>query len=48
MIDFCADHNILPEVQLINIQDINEAFDKIKDEEVRFRYVIDMNSLKIN
>ena len=33
---------------MINIQDVNDAFDKIKDEEVRFRYVIDMNSLKLN
>lgn len=48
VIDFCSDHNILPHVQLINIQDINDAFDKIKDEDVRFRYVIDMNSLKLN
>ena len=28
------------------MQDINEAFEKMKDEEVRFRYVIDMASLK--
>lgn len=48
VLEFCADHHILPHVQMINIQDINDAFDKIKDEEVRFRYVIDMNSLKLN
>jgi len=46
VIDFCAEHNILPEVQMIEIDDINDAFDKIKDEEVRFRYVIDMKSLQ--
>jgi alcohol dehydrogenase (NADP+) len=45
-LDFCAKHNILPHVQLINIQDINDAFGKINSEEVRFRYVIDMKSLK--
>ncbi len=46
VLDFCAEHDILPEVQMIKIQDINDAFDKIKNEEVRFRYVIDMQSLK--
>jgi uncharacterized zinc-type alcohol dehydrogenase-like protein len=45
VLDFCAEHQILPHVQLIPIQDVNEAFDQIKDEEVRFRYVIDMASL---
>ncbi len=46
VLDFCAKHHILPHVQLIDIQDINDAFDKINNEEVRFRYVIDMRSLK--
>jgi alcohol dehydrogenase (NADP+) len=46
VLEFCAEHNILPDVELIKIQDINEAFKKLKDEEVRFRYVIDMASLK--
>lgn len=46
VLDFCAAHNILPDVQVIDIQNINEAFSKIKDQDVRFRYVIDMNSLK--
>lgn len=46
VLDFCSTHHILPEVELISIQQINDAFDKIKDEEVRFRYVIDMASLK--
>jgi len=46
VLDFCAEHNILPEVQMIDIETINEAFTKIKDEDVRFRYVIDMQSLK--
>lgn len=46
VLDFCAKHNILPEVEMINIQDINDAFKKMANEEVRFRYVIDMKSLK--
>lgn len=45
VLEFCANHRILPHIQMIDIEDINEAFEKIKDEEVRFRYVIDMKSL---
>ncbi|GAB2772343.1 putative zinc-type alcohol dehydrogenase-like protein [Hymenobacter luteus] len=46
VLDFCAQHHILPEVEMIPIQDINKAFDKMQDEEVHYRYVIDMQSLK--
>ncbi|MGI4834750.1 MAG: NAD(P)-dependent alcohol dehydrogenase [Janthinobacterium lividum] len=46
VLDFCALHHILPETQLIDIQDVNKAYDGMMDEEVRFRYVIDMASLK--
>jgi len=44
VLDLCAEHNILPEVEMISIKDINDAFEKVLDEEVRFRYVIDMNA----
>ncbi|MCL4163349.1 UNVERIFIED_CONTAM: hypothetical protein GTU68_015907, partial [Idotea baltica] len=43
ILDFCAKHQIGPEVQMIPIDKINTAFDKIKKEDVRFRYVIDMS-----
>lgn len=43
ILDFCAKHKIGPEVEMININQVNEAFDKVKHEDVRFRYVIDMN-----
>ena len=46
VLDFCAEHNILPDVEMINIQDINDAYDRMEDEDVRFRFVIDMQSLK--
>ncbi|QJW89905.1 NAD(P)-dependent alcohol dehydrogenase [Spirosoma taeanense] len=46
VLDFCAEHSILPDVELIPIQDINKAFDRMLDNDVRFRYVIDMQSLK--
>ncbi|MDX3911115.1 MAG: zinc-binding dehydrogenase [Sphingobium sp.] len=46
VLDFCAKHGIAPDVQVIPIQDINEAYKKVKSGEVRFRYVIDIASLK--
>lgn len=46
VLDFCAQHGIAPEVEMIDIQDINDALKKMADGEVRFRYVIDMASLK--
>jgi uncharacterized zinc-type alcohol dehydrogenase-like protein len=45
VLDFCATHSIAPEIELINIEDINDAFDKIEKGDVRFRYVINMASL---
>jgi uncharacterized zinc-type alcohol dehydrogenase-like protein len=46
VLDFCAERGIGPDVQIIPIQEINEAFKKVEKGEVRFRYVIDMASLK--
>ena len=46
VLDFCAEHNVTPDVEMIAIQDINDAYKKVEDGDVRFRYVIDMASLK--
>ena len=46
VLDFCAEHRLAPEVEMIPMQDINKAYDQMMDEEVRFRYVIDMASLR--
>jgi uncharacterized zinc-type alcohol dehydrogenase-like protein len=45
ILDFCAKHAIGPDVELINIEDINSAYDKVENGDVRFRYVIDMSSI---
>ena len=45
VLDFCAAHNIGPDIEIIDIQEINDAYKKVIDAEVRFRYVIDMASL---
>jgi len=46
MLDFCATHNITADIELINIQQINEAFDRLEKGDVHYRFVIDMASLK--
>lgn len=46
MLNFCAEHNITAEIELINIQQINEAFDRLAKGDVKYRFVIDMSSLK--
>ena len=46
VLDFCAEHNVAPDIQVIDIEDINDAYSKVEDGEVRFRYVIDMSTLK--
>ena len=46
VLDFCAEHNIGPDVQVIPIEQINDAFDSVENGDVRFRYVIDMASLR--
>jgi len=46
ILDFCAEHGIGPEIEMIRIQDVNDAYKKVEKGDVRFRYVIDMASLK--
>jgi uncharacterized zinc-type alcohol dehydrogenase-like protein len=46
VLNLCAEHGIRPEIEIINVADINDAFVRIKSENVRFRHVIDMASLK--
>jgi uncharacterized zinc-type alcohol dehydrogenase-like protein len=46
MLDFCAEHNIVCDIELINIQQINEAYERLLKGDVHYRFVIDMASLK--
>jgi uncharacterized zinc-type alcohol dehydrogenase-like protein len=46
MLDFCGKHNIVCDVELIRIQEINEAYDRVVNSDVKYRFVIDMRSLK--
>ena len=45
MLDFCARKNVLPDVEMIRMDEINEAFERMERSDVRYRFVIDMASL---
>ena len=47
LLDFCGDHGITSDIEVIKIQDINEAYERILKSDVRYRFVIDMSSLKV-
>ena len=46
MLDFCAEHHIVADVEVIPIQKINEAYERMLKSDVKYRFVIDMASLK--
>jgi uncharacterized zinc-type alcohol dehydrogenase-like protein len=46
MLDFCAKHHLVSDIELIPIQKINEAWERLLQQDVRYRFVIDMASLK--
>ena len=46
MLDFCGKHNIVSDIEMINIEQINEAYERLLKGDVKYRFVIDMASLK--
>ncbi len=48
MLNFCAKQGILAQIELIPIQKINEAYERTIKNDVKYRFVIDMGSLKNN
>jgi uncharacterized zinc-type alcohol dehydrogenase-like protein len=46
MLDFCGEHNIVSEIEVIKMQEINEAYERMLRSDVRYRFVIDMASLR--
>ena len=46
MLYFCGKHNIVSEIEIIKMQDINEAYERMIKSDVKYRFVIDMASLK--
>lgn len=46
MLDFCGEHNITSDIEMIDIKNINEAYERLVKGDVKYRFVIDMASLK--
>jgi uncharacterized zinc-type alcohol dehydrogenase-like protein len=46
MLDFCGEHGITADVEVIPVQKVNEAYDRLVKGDVKYRFVIDMASLK--
>jgi alcohol dehydrogenase (NADP+) len=45
MLDFCGQHNITADVEVIPVQKINEAYDRMLKADVKYRFSIDMKTL---
>ena len=45
MLDYCGKHNITADVEVIPIQKVNEAFERMLKQDVKYRFVIDMSTL---
>lgn len=46
MLDFCGKHNIVSEIEMITMQNVNDAYERMLKSDVKYRFVIDMASLK--
>jgi alcohol dehydrogenase (NADP+) len=46
MLDFCGEHNVVSDIELIDIQTVNEAYEHLLKNDVKYRFVIDMDSLR--
>ncbi len=46
MLDFCAEHGITPDIEVTSIERVNEAWERVMRSDVRYRFVIDMATLK--
>ena len=46
MLDFCGQHNVTSEIEMIGVEEIDQAYDRLLKNEVKYRFVIDIASLK--
>jgi uncharacterized zinc-type alcohol dehydrogenase-like protein len=46
MLDFCAEHNIVSDIELTSVDKVNEAYERVLKSDVKYRFVIDMKSLQ--
>jgi len=43
MLQFCADHDIHPDIETVSMSEVNEAYERLLNTDVRYRFVIDMS-----
>jgi uncharacterized zinc-type alcohol dehydrogenase-like protein len=48
MLDFCAEHGVVAEIETIPVQEIETAFARMVKNDIKYRFVVDMKSLKPN
>ncbi|KLI63102.1 NAD(P)-dependent alcohol dehydrogenase [Aurantiacibacter marinus] len=48
MLDFCADKQVMPDIEMIRMDEVNTAFERLENSDVRYRFVIDMGSLALD
>ncbi|WP_269620660.1 NAD(P)-dependent alcohol dehydrogenase [Zhongshania sp. BJYM1] len=48
MLNYCGENNIIADIELININEVNEAFERVVSGDVKYRFVIDLETLKNN
>jgi len=46
MLDFCAEHHIAPEIEVISANQIDEAWERVLNSDVRYRFVIDISTME--
>jgi uncharacterized zinc-type alcohol dehydrogenase-like protein len=46
MLDFCAEHNIVCDIEMVDMPAINSAWERVVKADVKYRFVIDMKTLK--
>jgi len=46
MLNFCAEHGVVSDVEIVPIQSVNQAYERLVSNDVKYRFVIDMSSLK--
>ena len=46
MLDFCGEHNIVSDIEMIPMDKINEAYERMLKSDVKYRFVIDISTLK--
>ena len=46
MLDFCSEHDIVCDIEMLDIKHINQAYERMKKSDVKYRFVIDMETLR--